>query len=60
MVRFLLDTLRYPRDRSPDNRFAQVMRFCFIDYPVYFWIKPSVWRVLLFPFLLWEVMRGKR
>lgn len=48
MFIFLRDLIRYPFSDDPNNRFWQLLTFCFKDYPVYFRVKPSLKKVALF------------
>lgn len=48
MITFIVDMFRFPFERREENRFNEFLTFCFKDYPVYFWVKPSFKRFLLF------------
>lgn len=48
MFTFFKDLVIFPFDKSEKNRFWQFLTFCLKDYPVYFWVKPSLKKVLLF------------
>ncbi len=56
MRRIISDFFRYSihpiRTADKPNRREQLMQFVFKDYPAYLWQKPSLRRVLIFPFLL--------
>ena len=61
MFRFLKDMLIFPFEpRNKQNRCAQFLRFGIQEYPAFLWEKPSIWRVLLFPFLvLYHIFASK-
>lgn len=60
MIKFFVGIITFPFESSnPDNRFRQFLQFVFKDYPVYFWVKPSLWKALVFPFLVvWVIFVG--
>lgn len=48
-----IDFFRFPfQSRKEPNRFREIINFMAVEYPAYLRNKPSIWRVLLFPFLL--------
>ena len=51
MFIFLRDLVIYPFKPSPNNRFGQFLHHLFRDFPAFFWIKPNIKKLLLFPFL---------
>jgi hypothetical protein len=51
------DFLRYAAHSDKrNNRWEQVMHFVFKDYPAFLWGKPSLRRIVVFPFLLFAVI----
>lgn len=53
MIKFLIDLVRFPAEIGlKTNRFQQLLDFVLIDYPAYLRSKPSIGRIVLFPFLL--------
>lgn len=48
MFTFFRDLLIYPFKNSENNRFWQFLTFCLKDYPVYFWVKPTFKKFVLF------------
>lgn len=53
MFIFLKDFITYPFTTTKEsNRFFHFLQFIAKDYPAYFWEKPSVKRIIVFPFLL--------
>lgn len=51
MFRFIRDFFLFPfAPRRQDNVFRQWLQFILRDYPVYFWVKPKIWKFFAFPF----------
>lgn len=38
------------------TRISQIISFLFKDYPAYFWSNPNLYRALMFPFLLIDII----
>lgn len=52
MVELLKDFIKFPFDKNrKNNKFKVLLDFLFIKFPAYFWEKPNIWKVLLFPIL---------
>ena len=53
----LRDILLYPFEAHKEtNSFHRLLVFLFKEFPAFLREKPSVWRVLLFPVLLWDTI----
>jgi len=60
MIKFIKDFLMYPWDKQREtNKFHQFLSMLFKDYPAFLREKPSIWRILLFPFLLLYSLFGQ-
>lgn len=53
MIQFIKDFFIYPWDKQKEtNKFHHFLTILFKEYPAFLREKPSIWRILLFPFLL--------
>lgn len=58
-MKFIIDIFRFPFETNNDNnRFYQVMDFIFVDYPAYLYDNFQFKKLLLFPVLLFYVIRN--
>jgi len=62
MFRFILDFFRFPfQKETSENKFAEVLNFIIRDFPVYFWVKKKLRKILAFPFIvLYLIFRKKK
>lgn len=53
MFRLIRDFIIYPFDAHKEtNKFGNFLKMIFKDYPAYFWIKPNIKKIIVFPFLV--------
>ncbi|MCX6824633.1 MAG: hypothetical protein NTY80_00265 [candidate division SR1 bacterium] len=61
MLKFFRDLIIYPFDSHKEtNKFAGFLKMTFKEYPAFLWVKPSLKKVLVFPFImLYCIFKGK-
>ena len=60
-MKLIIDTFKFPFEKDySKNRFYEVMEFVWVDYPAFLYRKFTIWRILIFPFLLISVIFGKK
>jgi hypothetical protein len=53
MISFIIHIFAYPFEpHSTTNKFGQLLRFLFKNYPAYFWSGPSLKKIAQLPFLI--------
>ena len=49
----IIDFFKFPFDKNKEeNKFYKILTFSLIEYPAFFWQKPSIKKLIAFPFLL--------